>query len=37
MMELRFETIARVLESWDAAHRKYKNFESEFGHLFINK
>mmetsp|Transcript_13558 Transcript_13558/g.25878 ORF Transcript_13558/g.25878 Transcript_13558/m.25878 type:complete len:156 (-) Transcript_13558:105-572(-) len=37
MMELHFETIARVLESWDAARRNCKNFESNFGHLFINR
>ena len=36
-MELHFDTIARVLETWDAARRKCKDFEAEFGHVFINR
>ena len=37
MMELHFDTISRVLETWDAARRSCKNFEVEFGERFVGK
>lgn len=37
MIALDYETVARVLESWDAARRNCKDFEKDFGHLIIKR
>lgn len=37
--EMEYGTVSRVLETWDAARRAYKNndFEKEFGKIIIDK
>ena len=37
--EIQYETVSRVLETWDSARRSYKDkdFEAEFGKLIIDK
>ena len=38
MEEIGYETVATVLETWDAARRTHKhNFESVFGKLLVSK
>ena len=37
MIELDYETVARVLETWEVARRNCKHFEKEFGTLLVSK
>lgn len=38
MKEVNYETVARVLESWDSVRRCHKeSFEKDFGKIWIDK